>query len=395
MKILFFHIPNLGMYHAIEPILLELQERGHQVIHYNEPGFRQYVQNAPFCFIAYSNYGGYFPNRFHSSMNLYELGLLLLETAEHTVDFVEAEVLRESPDLILHSKFTAAPKIVAKKHGIPAACLTNGFVLDPRTILDAEKEKRSPVDMSNVSSFLRFQKRAKRFYGQYLNGNSDAGDIFVNDEALHLVLGVEMLQPARSSLSSHCSFVGPTVRIEEYSKSYELIYASLGSVFVDNKAFFQMCIQALGTLGRRATISLSGHFSPAEFGDVPDNVELCDFVQQTNVLQKAAVFVTHGGDSSVSEAIYCETPMVVVPQIPEQALRAQQIQRRMLGRYLDPSDVTVDRLRCTVAEVLENPLFRHNVQALKESLPKIPAAITACNQIEEFALKNGKRLVNQ
>ena len=217
MKILFFHIPNLGMYHAIEPILLELQKRGHQVNHYNEAGFCRYVQNAPFRFTAYNNYAGYFPNKFRSSMNLYELGLLLLETAEHTVDFVEAEVLRESPDLILHSKFTAAPKIVAKKHGIPAACLTNGFVLDPRTILDAEKEKRSPVDMSNVSSFLRFQKRAKRFYSQYLNGNSDAGDIFVNDEALHLVLGVEMLQPTRSSLSSHCSFVGPTVRIERYS----------------------------------------------------------------------------------------------------------------------------------------------------------------------------------
>lgn len=395
MKILFFHIPNLGMYHAIEPILLELQKRGHQVVHYNEPGFRQYVQNAPFRFIAYNNYEGYFPNKFHSSMNLYELGLLLLETAEQTVNFVEAEALRESPDLILHSKFTAAPKIVAKKHGIPAACLTNGFLLDPRTILDAEKEKRSPVDMSNVSSFLRFRKKAKKFYGQYLNGNSDAGDIFVNDEALHLVLGVEMLQPARSSLSSHCNFVGPTVRIDKYSKSYELIYASLGSVFVDNKAFFQMCIQALGMLGRRAIISLSGHFSPGDFSQVPDNVELCHFVNQTDVLQKASVFVTHGGDSSVSEAIYCETPMVVVPQIPEQLLRAQQIQRLMLGKHIDPADLTVDVLRSAVAEVLENPLFRHNVQALKESLPKIPAAITACNQIEEFALKNGKRLVNQ
>jgi MGT family glycosyltransferase len=395
MKILFFHIPNLGMYHAIEPILLELQERGHQVIHYNEPRFHRYVENAPFRFVAYNNYEGYFPNKFHSSMNLYELGLLLLETAEHMVDFVEAEVLRESPDLILHSKFTAAPKIVARKHGIPAACLTNGFVLDPRTILDAEKEKRSPVDMSNVSSFLRFQKRAKKFYGQHPNGNSDTGDIFVNDEALHLVLGVEMLQPARSSLASHCSFVGPTVRIDEYSKSYELIYVSLGSVFVDNKVFFQTCIQALGTLGRRAIISLSGHFSPEDFGQVPDNVELCHFVNQTDVLQKASVFVTHGGDSSVSEAIYCETPMVVVPQIPEQLLRAKQIQRLMLGKYIDPTDLTVDVLRSAVAEVLENPLFRQNVQALKESLPKVPAAITACNQIEEFALKNGKRLVNQ
>jgi MGT family glycosyltransferase len=174
-----------------------------------------------------------------------------------------------------------------------------------------------------------------------------------------------------------------------------LIYVSLGSVFVDNKAFFQMCIEALGTLGRRAIISLSGHFSPEDFGQVPDNVELRHFVQQTDVLQKAAVFVTHGGDSSVSEAIYCETPMVVVPQIPEQLLRAQQIQRLMLGKHIDPADLTVDVLRDAVAEVLENPLFRQNVQVLKQSLPKIPTAITACNQIEEFALKNGKRLVNQ
>jgi MGT family glycosyltransferase len=395
MKILFFHIPNLGMYHAIEPILLELQARGHQVIHYNEPGFRQYVQGAPFSFIGYSNYEGYFPNRFHASMNLYELGLLLLETAEHTVDFVETEVLRESPDLILHSKFTAAPKIVARKHGIPAACLTNGFVLDPRTILDAERKKRSAVAMSNVSSFLRFQRRAARFYGQHLDDSSNIDDIFVNDEALHLVLGLEMLQPARSSLSSRCSFVGPTVRIEEYSKSYELIYVSLGSVFVDNKAFFQTCIEVLGMLGRRAIISLSGHFSPKDFGQVPDNVELCHFVHQTDVLQKASVFVTHGGDSSVSEAIYCETPMVVVPQIPEQLLRAQQIQGLMLGKYIDPTDLTVELLRCTLAEVLENPLFRNNVRTFKDSFPKIPSAVTACNEIEEFALKNGKRLVNQ
>jgi len=328
-------------------------------------------------------------------MNLYELGLLLLETAEHTVDFVEAEVLRESPDLILHSKFTAAPKIVAKKHGIPAACLTNGFLLDPSTILGAEKKKRSPVDMSSVSSFLRFGKRAKRFYEQHPNGSTDAGDIFVNDEALHLVLGLEKLQPAQSSLSSHCSFVGPTVRMESYSKSYELIYVSLGSVFVDNKQFFQTCIEALRTLGKRAIISLSGHFSPEDFGDVPENVELRHFVQQTDVLQKAAVFVTHGGDSSVSEAIYCETPMVVVPQIPEQLLRAQQVQGLMLGKYIDPVDLTADLLRSTLVEVLENPLYRNNVQAFKDSLPKIPAAITACNQIEEFALKNGKRLVNQ
>jgi MGT family glycosyltransferase len=382
MNISFFHIPSLGMYHAIEPILLELQARGHQVTHYNEAGFNQYVQKSTLPFIPYPSYQGYVPNAFRSSMNLYQLGSLLLETAESMVDFVEAEVRRESPDLILHSKFMAAPKAIANKCGIAAVCLTTGFVFHPRTILSEERTNRPPVDMSNVSSFLRFKKRARKFYGKYLSESSDADDIFINDESLNLVLSLECFQPARSSLSSHCRFVGPTVRLDRYSKSYELIYVSLGSVFVDNKEFFHICIQALRTLGRRVVISLSGGFSPEDFDDVPDNIELCRFVKQTDILQRAAVFVTHGGDQSVSEAIYCETPMVVVPQIPEQLFRGQQVQRLMIGKYIDPNDLTVDLLRSVVGDLLENDLFRHNVQALKRDMPVVSAAIAACDQIE-------------
>src|SRR5258708_32308353 len=99
----------------METVLLELHRGGHHLTHCNEESFRRYVRNAPVGFRPYRRYQGYFPNKFRSSMNLYELGLLLLETAEHTVDFVEAEVLREAPDLILHSKFTAAPKAIPRK----------------------------------------------------------------------------------------------------------------------------------------------------------------------------------------------------------------------------------------------------------------------------------------
>src|SRR5215470_10314122 len=102
MKILFFHLPNIGMYHAIEPVLVELGRRGHQVIHYNETGFRQYIENTQIRFIPYRSYRGYFPSVFRNTMNLDELGLLLLETAEHMIGFVEEEVRGESPDLILH-----------------------------------------------------------------------------------------------------------------------------------------------------------------------------------------------------------------------------------------------------------------------------------------------------
>jgi MGT family glycosyltransferase len=384
MKILFFHLPNLGMYHAIEPILVELVRRGHQVIHYNEAGFRQYIENTQIRFIPYRSYRGYFPTVFRNTINLDELGLLLLETAEHILDFVEKEVLSESPDLILHSKFMAAPKAVARKHGIPAVCLTNGTVLYPRTLREGKRERATP-DMSSVSSLLRFRRRARNFYVAYLKDTVDPDDIFVNDEALNLVLALEAFQPRRESLPAHCRFVGPTVQIDQYSKSYELIYASLGSVFADNPKFFDTCIQAFRAIGRRAVISLSDRFSPMDFDNVPDHIELCRFVRQKQLLQRAAVFVTHGGDNSVAEAIYCETPMIVVPQILEQSLRARQIERLMLGISIDPADLTVAALRSAVECMLENHVFRRNVQALKDSLPRVPPALTACDEIEKFA----------
>lgn len=393
MKILFFHIPTLGVYQAIEPILLELGRRGHQVIHYNEAGFRHYIENTDIRFTPYRDYHGYFPSLFHNTINLYELGLLLLETAEHMMDFVEAEVLGESPDLILHTKFMVAPKAVARKHGIPAACLTTGFVLYPG-ILHEGKTNQSAPDMSGVSSLLRFRRRAKSFYGTYMKDNVDPDDIFVNDEAMNLVLSLEAFQPGRELLPAHCRFIGPTVHADQYAKSYDLIYASLGSVFVDNRSFFETCIEAFGTVGRRVVISLSDRFSPRDFDNVPDNIELCQFVRQKEVLQRAAVFVTHGGANSFAEGIYYATPMVVVPQILEQSLRARQIERLMLGRHIDLADLSIDTLRSVVEDMLDNHVFRCNVQAMKDSLPRVPSALTACDEIEKFASRgsNGSEL---
>src|SRR6267154_2089304 len=386
MKVLFFHIPSLGQYNAIEPILMELAKRGHSVIHYNAVDFRRYAINPAISFTAYKDYQGYHPGLLSSRMSIYDLGLLLVETAEATVSFVESAVLQESPDVILHSKFTAAPKIIARKHRVPAVSLTTGFVFHPSAVVNRAGKEASPPSLANVSSLWRFQKRAKRFYDKYLDGSADVNDIFVNEEMLNLVLGLEQFQPKSDNFSTQHKFIGPTVRVKEYSKTYELIYASLGSIFVRDAGFFDVCIQALGQVGRRTIVSLSDHFFPAEFDDVPSNVELVSFVAQTEILQRAAVFITHGGGNSVYEAIYCETPMIVIPQIPDQSVYAREIEALMVGKHIERKDLTVPLLRSAVSGLLNDDRFRRNVQALKATLPKVPPAVTACDYIEGMKL---------
>lgn len=397
MKILFFHIPSLGMYHAIQPILLELHRRGHEIVHYNEAGFRRYLEDAPIPFRHYPDYRGYFPSTCTSGMNLYELGQLLVETADNMADFVEIEIARASPDLVLHSKFMAAPKAMANKYGVPAVCLTTGFVFHPRTILEG-KSQHAPsasANMAGVSSFLRFRRAANKWYEKFSAGKPDVDDIFVNDEPLNLVLSLDLFQPARSSLSANCKFVGPTVEMDAFEKAYELVYVSLGSVFANNRAFFEMCIEALAALPAPVLISLSNYFDPADFHGLPANIELQRFVRQKEILQRTAVFVTHGGDNSVAEAIYAAAPMVVVPQIPEQAFRAEQVERLNLGKSLAPDDLTVSSLRSTVAAVLHGAAFRTAMLAFRDTLPALPGGIAACDEIEQYAVRQQTRLVEK
>ncbi len=391
MKILFFHIPTLGQYNSIEPVLAELVERGHTVIHYNRRGFNHYLTNTSIHFKPYTDYQGYLPNVLTSRTNVYDLGLLLLETAEHTVDFVESECLRERPDVILHSKFVAAPKVIARKYQVPAACLTTAFVFHPNAVRDPERRSSSPVSVSNISSVRKFKARAKTFYDRHLGGESDANDIFMNEEALTLVLGLEMFQPRTHAVSARHKFVGPTVQVKNYLKVYDLVYVSFGSVFVDNLALFRLCIEALGMVGRRTIVSLGGRLSPAQFDNVPANLELTSFVPQKDVLQQAALFITHGGGNSVYEAIYCATPMIVIPQIPEQLVFARRIERLMLGKCIVPEDLSVPLLRSTAMEVLDNDVFTRNVQALKDTWPKIPPAVTAADYIEEMVAEERGR----
>jgi MGT family glycosyltransferase len=390
MKIVFFHIPSLGQYNSTEPVLLELARRGHAVTHYNHASFNRYLKDAPIQFKAYTDYDGYFPTAVTSSTNVYDLGLLLLDTAEHTIDFVESECLRERPDVILHSKFVAAAKVAARKHGAPAACLTTAFAFHPDVAREYARTSSSPVRSSNISSVRKFRARAKAFYDTNRIATSDPNDVFVNEEPLNLVLGLEVFQPRHHHVTARYRFVGPAVELGAFVKTYDLIYVSLGSVFADNPAFFKVCIDAFGSLERRTIISLGDRISPELFDNVPANIELTRFAPQKEILQQAALFVTHGGGSSVYEAIYCATPMIVVPQIPEQLVFARQIEHLALGTCILPQDLSVPRLQAMALHVLDSDVFRRNLQALKDTWPRIPPAVTAADDIEAMVAQAGK-----
>ena len=85
------------------------------------------------------------------------------------------------------------------------------------------------------------------------------------------------------------------------------------------------------------------------------------------MLRRATVFVTHGGMNSVNEGLYHGVPLLVVPQMSEQAMVGRRVEELGAGLYLAKEGVTADRLRDSVRRLLSEDGFRAAAQIVRES----------------------------
>ena len=72
-------------------------------------------------------------------------------------------------------------------------------------------------------------------------------------------------------------------------------------------------------------------FDQAKLGRIPENIFIHLSVDQLAVLERADLFITHGGMNSVNEALCYTMPMVVVPMADDQPMVGVRIAELGLG----------------------------------------------------------------
>ncbi|MFL6158448.1 MAG: nucleotide disphospho-sugar-binding domain-containing protein [Marmoricola sp.] len=100
----------------------------------------------------------------------------------------------------------------------------------------------------------------------------------------------------------------------------------------------------------------------------PANFLVRTRLPQLQILEKADVFVTHGGMNSVQEGLYYEVPVIVVPQQIEQSINGRRIAELGAGIVLGDAPpygrVSVDQLRDALDRVLADPAYRSRAAEL-------------------------------
>ncbi len=383
MKIAWFCIPAYGHTNPTLAVVRELTSAGHEVFYFSFEQFREKLEAAGAHFIPCD---GCDP-KMESEDTADRIGkdvafaTELLVNSTLALDEMIAEKMNEiKPDLIVTDSVAFWGKLTAKKYGLPFVSSTTTFAFNDRSSRYMKHGLGETLRMLMKMPQINRQLDRLRAKGYPVNSIMD---IVKNDNDTNtIVYTSKYFQPCAESFSDRYRFIGASMRpIEtpmEKTRS-NTIYVSLGTV-VNNETIYRNCITALG--GKDCRVIVSRGTCTADFGKLPANIEVYDFVDQMAVLDIADVFITHCGMNSVSESLYNKVPLVMFPQTPEQGAVAKRTAE--LGAGVIPKNCSPKEIFYSVKKLLSEPSYKQNAAKISESFKACGGAREAREFIESL-----------
>jgi MGT family glycosyltransferase len=111
-------------------------------------------------------------------------------------------------------------------------------------------------------------------------------------------------------------------------------------------------------------------------------------VPQLQVLQRADVFITHGGMNSVHEGLYYGVPLILIPHQFEQLFNARCVAARGAGLIVDDRlsrrTIAATALRQALDTVMSEPRYRGAAMNLQRSLRATGGYQQAASEIQAY-----------
>lgn len=380
---------NIAMHGHVDPtlpIVAELVRRGHRVTYHTSPAFAKEIEAAGADVHLYP--GGEQP--LPDPVGPVTLLDGLARTALTVLPAVLDDLRHVRPDLIVHDSMCPWGAVAARELGVPAASSFTTFAFDRIT--------RSPCRPS--WRLLAAAATRPRAFGGYvrsrwrLHRDHDSRGLPLIDLAnvrqpLNLVHTSRTFQPGGGAFDESYRFAGPSVGARRRDPSFPadrldgpVLYASLG-MLPGTAPLLRTLAAALAPLADTVVVS-TGRTDPAALGPLPGNVLARRRVPQPDVLSRAALFVTHGGMNSVSEAIAAGVPMLVVPHGADQPLVARRITELGAGLSIRPGDATVEAVEALARRILDEPRFELAAASLQAAEREAGGYQYAVGELERY-----------
>lgn len=399
-KAIYLNIPAHGHVNPSLPLLTELIRRGEQILYVNSGEFRAAVEATGARFVEYPSVDELKRLMETSSEgNLPRNALELVRIGEQLIPFVSQLIASEKPDYLIFDSLAGWGQMSAHLHKLPSVATISTFAIT----LDA-MPPISPAALLHLMLGYARVYPAWRQIAQRIRQTHGIKPIALNDALmalgdLNIVFTSKEFQPGGEKFNDSFKFVGPSIGarpvqvefpFDQLNGDKPIIYISLGTINNQNVEFYRQCFEAFGDYPAQVILSVGRQTDIAALGTVPQNFIVRNFVPQLEVLQRANVFVTHGGLNSVHEGLLEGVPLVVIPQQIEQAMVALRVMRTGAGIALADKPpfgrITSSQLRQAVERALgpEGASFKQNAQKLGDSLRSAGGSTRAAEEILTF-----------
>jgi MGT family glycosyltransferase len=397
-KIVYFSLPAHGHINATVPVMRELVRRGVSVHYYALERFRTRVEKTGAVF---HDYGPRFslpergPGPFASLDTV--IDALIDLTRVVLQDHLDS-VRSLDPSCIMHDSFSPWGTYLAQALNLPEIASVSSIIVNERIALGGtgapdlwEAGQQLINKFPGWASALASLKKEFGVAGipsPYMLMQAFAG--------LNLVYTSRAFQPGADEFSEErFKFVGQTVSSHvdgppfpfETLDGRPLLYVALGTLFQGRGSFLRNCIEAFRNSPWQVVMAAGEDLNSEDLNSLPENFVVRPSVPQPDILKRAAIFITHGGTNSVSEALWYGVPMLVSPGGGDQFWIADRVAELGAGQNLAGLEVNAEILRERVEQIASQPSYAAAAAKLGESLRAAGGAQRAVDEIGAFVMR--------
>ncbi len=378
-------------------VVEELVRRGERVIYYSAERARAKIEATGAEFRAYAyDHDAFDPNP--PTEGLFSDMERLLKLSEALLPDLLTELRDLRPDYLLLDSKSIWGNLAGQILPLPAATLSVVFALHEK-LVDAEYlvprlySGASPEVLQralvHLHTYFEVAQRVDRHYGTRA---PNLVQFLGNPQPLNIIFTSRMMQLGGEHFDDSYKFVGPSIAARREATDFPfaqltgapLIYISLGTVFNDLPDFYRACFAAFAETPYQVVMAIGKNIDRTHLGTPPMNFIVRDFVPQLEILERAALFITHGGMNSANEGLLYQVPLMVIPQRGDQYMVAGRVAELGAGLPLFTPQVTPERLRAVATQLLTEPRFKEGAQRLGQSLQAAGGYQRAADEIFRF-----------
>ena len=396
-RIWFYNIPYHGHVNPTLRLVRALVQGGDEVTYFSSPAFQERIEATGAVFRAYQNGQAFEASR--NNTHIIFLGSLVAQTTHAVLPEVLADVGAEQPELIMFDMSAPWGAIASRRFDIPTVASFPHLPFTWRTIFDDARVFRKVTGslLPGEGHWRSLMGQTAAIINDHKLRNPRDINVLSSSADLNLVFSSRYFQPYAETYDSSYLFIGPDIETERREEplaitrqpGQRLLYIAVGTVYQASRQFFQDCFEAFSDPRFAVVLSVGRAVDPADLGEAPPNFTVAQYVPQLSVLQEADLFITHGGMNSINEAILYGVPLVVVPNTIEQTTNALRIEQLHAGLYLDHQELTVEKLRDAVLQVLTDREVPTGLQRIQESFAASGGVPRAVSALQAFKSSRG------